>query len=62
MASFEYQAPDGSVMKVGVGVFGNHDVTVELRSLKKKLTVQELLAIAYPTFDAEEKALHPNAQ
>lgn len=62
MAAFEYKAPDGSVMKVDVGVWGQHDVTVQLRSLTKKLTVQELLAIAYPTFDAEEQALHPNAQ
>jgi hypothetical protein len=56
MADVEYQAPDGSVMKVTVGLFGQHDVTVELRSLKEKFTIAELLAMVYPIFDAKEKA------
>jgi hypothetical protein len=57
MAHFEYDAPDGSILKADVSAWGQHDIQVELRTLKQKITVQELLAIAYATFDAREKAL-----
>lgn len=50
MPSFQFQD-----MKVSVGAFGDHDVHVQLRTLDEKLTIQQLAALLYPLFDAQEK-------
>lgn len=42
-------------LTLSIGVFGG-DVTVQIRSLKLKMPVQDLAARLYPEFDAEEKA------
>jgi hypothetical protein len=42
-------------MTLSVSPFGG-DVTVAIRSLTKKIALNDLAALVYPTFDAEEKA------
>jgi hypothetical protein len=49
-------------MKLSIGVFGGN-VRVQLRTLDKTVTEQELAALIYPVFDAQEKALpQPDAK
>lgn len=45
-------------MKVSVSIFSG-DTTVLLRTLTKKLSPEDLAALLYPIFDAEEKASNP---
>jgi hypothetical protein len=50
MPHFTYQD-----MTLSVGAFGG-DVTVQLRTLKKKISLDDLAALVYPHFDALEKS------
>lgn len=42
-------------MTLSIGPFGG-DVTVKVRSLEKKISLNDLAALVYPIFDAEEKS------
>lgn len=42
-------------MKVSLGMFGDHAVHIQLRSLDEKLTLDQLAAMLYPIFDQQEK-------
>ena len=46
-------------MTLSVGAFGG-DVTVQLRTLKTKISLDDLAALVYPHFDAQEKAENPD--
>ena len=44
-------------LKLSIGIFGGGEVTVQIRTLTTKVTEDQLLALLYPIFDGEEKAL-----
>jgi hypothetical protein len=53
MPSLNYQD-----LKLSLGVFGGDSVHVQLRSLDIHVTEEQLMAMIYPVFDLQEKALH----
>jgi hypothetical protein len=52
MPSLTYQD-----LTLSIGMFSDN-VTVKLRSLNIQLTEDQIAALLYPIFDAQEKALH----
>jgi hypothetical protein len=44
-------------MGISIKKFGEHDMTVDLRTLHLVLKPNDVAALLYPIFDAQEKAL-----